>query len=150
MRINNLIILCALILVLSPELMADEDDNTKRLMTFFTTRGERNTLDDMRNAGKFDKDRVVKVSEDLSLQEPDKIEVKGIMLREKGEPVVWINKGNTLKSNQIDQQISVKTRSIKKEHLKIPVKVGHKRISMKPGQQWNESDNKIQDKYQTK
>ena len=132
------------------EILASQNDKAEKLMTFFTTSSERNKLDQMRKAGKFDKGSGAKGGGLAILREPTKVEFKGLMIREKGQPVVWINEGNTLKSNKINQQISVKTRFIKKDQLKVPVKVSQRRINLKPGQQWSETNNKVKDKYQTK
>jgi len=142
-----LLITCLLV---SPPMIANQNDKLGKLMTFFTTSSERNKLDQMRKTGKFDKGPGVTGSSVGIIREPTKVEFKGLMVREKGKPVVWINEGNTLKSNKINQQISVKTRFIKKDQLKVPVKVSQKKISLKPGQQWSEMDNKVKDKYQTK
>jgi hypothetical protein len=137
-------------LIFPVQSMAIKANNVENLMTFFTTPNERNKLDAMRNKGQFDNKSTIKGSAVSIIPEPTKIELKGVMTRENGKAVVWINNGNTLKSNRIDQQISVKTRSIKKGQLNISLKASQQRLRMKPGQQWNESDNKIIDKYQTK
>ena len=147
---NKTLFLLITFILVSPVVMANQNDKVGKLMTFFTTSSERNKLDQMRKAGKFDKDSAGKGNGVSILREPTKIEFKGLMIREKGQPVVWVNEGNTLKSSKINQQISVKTRSIKKDKLKVPIKISQKRINMKPGQQWTEVDNKVKDKYQTK
>jgi hypothetical protein len=137
-------------LSLSVETVAETTDDARRLMTFFTTSTERNKLDELRKQGKYNKKSGSRTSGVSILREPLKVELKGVMIREKGKPVVWVNNGNTLKSNQIDQQIRVKNKNIKKEQLKVSVKVSEKHLNLKPGQQWSESDNKVSDKYQAK
>ena len=143
-----------LILILSVSIpagvKADTGDDAGKLMTFFTTKIERNVLDDMRKAGKFDHDKALSGSQPIVVKKPNILEVKGIVLREKARPVVWVNNANTLKSDHIDQKINVKTPSINKQLLNIPVVVNQKRVTLKPGQQWHEVDNTVRDKFQTR
>lgn len=137
-------------LIFSQNLLAENKDKIEKLMTFFTTQTERNALNKRRDAGEYDKKTAGKGSGPAILREPVKVELKGVMIREKSGPVVWVNNGNTLKSNKIDHKISVNKQLIKKDQTKVLVRVNQKKLRMKPGQQWNELDNKVKDKYQTK
>ena len=117
------------------------------LKTFFTSSSERSKLNEMRRSGKFGKqqsDSGISVS-----IEPKKVKVRGVMIRENGDPVVWVNQGSTLNSQKIDNDIRVNTRRIKSTES-VPVKVNNRYLKMKPGQEWVESSNKIKDSYQTK
>ena len=148
MKILGLIIIFSV--SISAGIKADTGDDAGKLMTFFTTQTERSVLDEMRKAGKFDEDKAVQRSDAIIIREPDILVVKGIVLREKARPVVWVNNANTLKSDHIDQKISVKTPSINKQQLNIPVVVNQKRVTLKPGQQWREVDNTVRDTFQTR
>lgn len=141
--------LILILLFISSSINAEEN-SVKNLKTLFTTPKERSALDDMRNAGKFNNDKKNSGSSFSLKLEPTKVELRGIMIREKGKPVVWVNNGNTLKSQIIDSEITIKTNAIKKQPVKIPVRVNQRTLIMKPGQQWDEVDNRITDKYQTR
>jgi hypothetical protein len=149
MNIQKILSLFILSLTCNYAQAAKDLNNPERLKTLFTTQQERRQLDELRGAGSFDalKDET---SGPLIRLEPLKVEVKGIVFREKGKPVVWINKGNTLKSKKIDDDIRVRTKYVKIKNLKVPVKVSDRSLRMKPGQVWLETDDKIKDKYQIK
>ena len=70
------------------------------------------------------------------------------MIRDNGDTVAWVNDTNTLKSNNIDKRIKVNTKNINKNSLKVPLNVDQKYLKLKPGQQWDESVRKVNDKYQ--
>ena len=126
---------------------AEEFASINELKTFFTTSSERSKLNEMRRSGNFG----VKQPDAMATMsiEPKKVRVRGVMIRENGEPVVWVNEGSTLKSRQIDNDISVNTRRIKPA-ASIPVIINNRHLTMKPGQEWTESSNKVKDSYQTK
>lgn len=132
------------------QVLADGNNSAKELMTLFTSASERVRLDHLRNSGKFDINSDARKMNVSVPREPDKVELKGVMIRGNGKSVVWINDGNTMKSNKIDQKIKVSDRSIKQDDLKVSIKVSQQRLKMKPGQQWNEVDNKVKDKYLTR
>lgn len=130
--------------------VSSDHDGVERLMTFFTTTTERNKLDEMRTTGGFDKNTELKSDASFFKGSPNKIELKGLMIRGKGKPVVWVNKESTIKSNKIDPQISVQIKSINKEKLKVPINFSQKKLILKPGQQWNETNSKVNDSFQMK
>ena len=128
-------------------LQAENYASINELKTFFTTSSERSKLDEMRRAGKLSKKQA---DTGISIPvEPKKVKVRGLVIRENGEPVVWVNEGSTLKSHKIDNDIKVNTRRIKPA-ARISVKVNNRQLMMKPGQEWTESSNRIEDSYQTK
>lgn len=141
------------VLVVNQHALAAESelvsDKATRLRTLFTTPLERKKLNELRNAGEFDKN-ASQGSGSITIREPLKVEVKGIVFRETQKPVIFVNKGNTMKSRKIEDGVSVRTSGVKKDRLKIPVKVYQKTLSMKPGQYWTETDKKIRDNYQIK
>lgn len=128
--------------------IADDFEKSDKLRTLFTTPLERNQLDDLRNSGEFDN---VKQENAVAIRlQPLKVEVKGVVYREKGNPVVFVNEGNTLKSNKIDDDIRVRSKYVKRKNNKVPLKVNEKSLKMKPGQTWIETEDKVKDNYQTK
>ncbi|MCW9012525.1 MAG: hypothetical protein OQL06_01985 [Gammaproteobacteria bacterium] len=135
--------------VLPSVVSAGETDQITQLRTLFTTPLERKKLDELRNAGQFDNKQNQQTGAPV-IRAPLKVEVKGVVFRDKQKPVVWVNEGNTLKSQTIEDGIRVRTSGVNKNRLKVPVKVFQKNLSMKPGQQWTEADRIIQDKYQIK
>ena len=130
-------------------LSAAETDSVERLRTLFTTPLERKKLDDLRKTGQFD-GKTNQATGQAIIREPLKVEVKGIVFRDKQKPVIWVNDGNTLKSHKIEDGVKVRTSGVKKSKLKVPVRVFQQTLSMKPGQQWSETDPRVQDKYQIK
>jgi len=136
-------------IVISQSAKANETDQLSKLKIFFTTPIERRQLDEFRNAGKFENKQADSSGSIIRLQ-PLKVEVKGVVFREKGKPVVWVNEGNTLKSKKIDEDIRVRTKYVKQKNLKVPLKVDDKSLRMRPGQVWLETEGKIKDKYQMK
>ena len=136
-----------LFFIVTTDVCADNYASIGKLKTFFTTPSERSKLDEMRHIGKFGKKQA---DSGISIPiEPKKVKVRGVMIRENGEPVVWVNEGSTLKSRKIDNDIRVNTQRIKPA-ARIPVKVNNRHLIMKPGQEWTESSNRIEDSYQTK
>ena len=134
-------------MALNQGVIAAEYDQASELKTLFTTPVERQRLDNRREAGEFENNQQ-ESSAPLIRQQPLKVEVKGVMFREKGNPVVWVNEGNTLKSKRINDDIRVRTKYVKQKNLKVPVQVNSRSLRMKPGQVWLETDGKVKDKYQ--
>ncbi len=149
MSIQHFISLLILAISSSQILMAEELDSVSKLKTLFTTQQERRQLDKLRTTGVFETEQG-NSSASVMRFEPLKVEVKGVVFREKGKPVVWVNKGNTLESNKIDNDIHVRTKYVKIKNLKVPVKVNNRSLRIKPGQVWVETDTKVKDKYQIK
>ncbi len=135
-------------LLLVSQVQANEFESQANLKTLFTTPLERKQLDQMRDSGKFSKQQGAD-NPGSGVHLPLTVDVRGVVIREVGKPVVWVNEGNTLKSEQIDG-VRVRTDYIKSEPVSIPVRVNQKTLKMKPGQQWQESDSKIKEKYQIK
>jgi len=134
-------------MALNQGVIAAEYDQASELKTLFTTPVERQRLDNRREAGEFENNQQ-ESSGPLIRLKPLKVEVKGVMFREKGNPVVWVNEGSTLKSKRINDDIRVRTKYVKQKNLKVPVKVNNKSLRMKPGQVWLETDGKVKDIYQ--
>jgi len=146
-KMNN-IVLFLLVSGMALSVFAEEFESARNLKALFTTPLERIKLDEMRNNGSFSKNTSNESSNLVRL--PLKIDVRGIVIREVGSPVVWVNEGNTLKSEKIENGVKVRSDYIRNEPVMIPVRVDQKTLKMKPGQQWDETSDKIQDKYQIK
>ena len=140
---------CLIILLLLSSLSAhsSELDSVDKLRNFFTTPHERNQLDQMRAAGKYSGQ---KSAASISvIREPLTVKMKGVVIRENNKPVIFVNDGNTLKSSQINE-VNVHDSTAPPDDLKVPVKVNQQRLMLKPGEQWSETDNKVQENYQIK
>ncbi len=147
-RLRNIIkfsILISIFLLLNTAFAINENSQ-KKLGTLFTSPGVRYQLDQKRNKGILQKPEKQSISQ--TAREPIKLKMKGLVIRQNKKPVVFINNQNTLKSRKIDNDITVKTHKIKKQNYSIPVRVVNKIIKLKPGQQWDERNHKIQDNYQ--
>lgn len=131
-------------------LMASNSNKVSGLKTFFTSAGERSKLDELRASGAFDKKFKSGVMPDNASSQTSKIEMKGIMIKKNGDAVVWVNEANTLKSNRINQQITVKKHSANKGRINVSIQSNNKKMKMKPGQQWNTRDGLLNDTYQVK
>ncbi|MDH5484758.1 MAG: hypothetical protein OEY43_05920 [Gammaproteobacteria bacterium] len=115
------------------------------LGTLFTSPMERQQLDAMRL-------RVLAggTKDDAAAQaKTSKITVKGLVMRNGSKPVVWVNDSNTMKHNRLGN-VLVRIDGIKQQSTKIPVKISQKNIRIKPGQQWDEGSNRVEDIYLTK
>jgi hypothetical protein len=141
-RLVVLVLLCAC----TPELFAADSKQAdiRELDRFFTTRAERAELDAMRRSGG---SISYSPATGNSRAAPQVIEMKGIMQRERGAPVVWVNEGNTLNSERIDDQISVRAENIGNKSAVIN-NSGHA-IRLKPGQVWQPDTNTVEEKYRT-
>ncbi|VAW57853.1 hypothetical protein MNBD_GAMMA11-2776 [hydrothermal vent metagenome] len=119
-------------------------DGSDRLRTFFTSSHLRNQLDQLRNRGKYTN---TNNNSSKTLRKPLKVKMQGVVLRKKKKPVIFINDENTLKSPVINNEIIIDSAATRRKNYKIPVRVNQKTISLKPGQQWDESKKEVEDTY---
>lgn len=129
--------------------LSSEMDPVEKLRTFFTSQNVRSQLDDQRNAGKFSANAQSQTSAPI-FREPLKVKLQGVVLRENKKPVVFVNDGNTLSSRQVTKDIRVNNKHIKAPSYSVPVRVNQQPVTLKPGQQWNEDDRRVEDNFQTK
>ena len=134
---------CIGLCLVGQPLYASDYTPLTELDSFFTGSVERQQLDAMRQA------RLAESNQAASLEKVSKLTVKGLVMRNGTKPVVWLNDANTLKKNQLDNVV-VSINGIKKQSSRIPVKINHRHISIKPGQQWDEASGKVEDVYQIK
>lgn len=125
----------------------DESPSISKLQKLFTTPYERAQLDARRRRG--DQPQDISGQDTKQPLPPIEVELKGVMMRKGAPDVVWVNRQNTLKSGKIDERISVRADRISSDN-RVPMRVDSKYIKLKPGQVWNEAEQTIMDKYQTK
>lgn len=121
-----------------------ELDGPELLRTFFTTQQLRYQLDRLRNQGKYT-DKVQAASG--AIRKSVKIKLQGTVFRGNKTPVIFINNKNTLQSPILNNQIIIDSAATKRKNYKVPVRVNKVHISLKPGQQWDESKKEVQDSY---
>jgi len=136
----------AYILLIFPLLSYAEISSVDNLRTFFTSKQERAQLDQLRSAGKYTNGS----SGTSMLQEPVKVKMQGVVIRKGKTPVVFVNDENTLKTHHLSNDVTVRDHKIKKQGYKIPVRVNQQGVTLKPGQQWDESSRKVEDTYRIK
>jgi len=128
--------------------LADGLDSQTSLRTLFTTNHVRSQLDQLRQQGKFDK--IKSESSTVILREPAVVKMQGVVIRKNADPVVFVNDGNTLKSPQVNNKVYVNTSKVKKQEYKVPARIYGQNIKLKPGQQWSERSQLVQENYQIK
>ena len=102
--------------------------NEQSLKNLFTSQQQRQEIDsDRRESGS---------SSNQTVAGPSSIKVNGLLTRNKGKSVVWINGKSTLDSSNVDGVV-VNTNSIDSRN-KISVMVEGERVRLKPGETWSE------------
>jgi len=104
-------------------------------------------LNDMRTAGKYLENKGGNFS---VLREPTTVKMQGVVFREDKKPVVFVNDENTLKTHHLSNDVTVRDHRIKKQGYKVPIRLNQQGITLRPGQQWNETTGQVQDTYQIK
>lgn len=127
---------------------ADNLDSQTSLRTLFTTNHVRSQLDQLRQQGKFDK--IKSESSTSILREPAVIKMQGVVIRKNADPVVFVNDENTLKSSQVTDEVYVNTAKVKKQEYQVPARIYGQNIKLKPGQQWSEKTQLVEENYQIK
>lgn len=134
--------------LISETFAEDNLDSQSSLRTLFTTNHVRSQLDQLRQQGKFDK--IKNESSTVILREPAVVKMQGVVIRKNTDPVVFVNDENTLKSPQITNEVYVNTAKVKEKDYKIPARIYGQNIKLKPGQQWSEKNQLVQENYQIK
>ncbi|MCW8933483.1 MAG: hypothetical protein OQK98_02055 [Gammaproteobacteria bacterium] len=143
-----ILFLSTLLSIVSNFSVADELDSQASLRTLFTTNQERSQLDQLRQQGKFDK--IKNESSSVIFREPAVVKMQGVVIRKDKDPVVFVNNENTLKSPQVNDKVYVNTARVKKQEYQVPARIYGQNIKLKPGQQWNEKNQLVQENYQIK
>ena len=123
-----------------------EISSLDNLHTFCTTKQVRDQLDVLRASGKYSNGS----SSASILREPAKVKMQGVVIRKGKTPVVFVNDENTLKTHHLSNDVTVRDHKIKQQDYKIPVRINQQGVTLKPGQQWDESSRKVEDTYRIK
>ncbi len=111
------------------------------LMRLFYTPAERAVIDMQRHVVKKDKQ-----AKPTSLEQTERIEVKGFMKRSGQPDVVWVNSKNTLKSNKPLSDVKVlKVQPSGKVKLRLR---GKGIVKLKPGQVITRSQKPVREAYE--
>jgi hypothetical protein len=121
-----------------------------QLKSLFTTPSQRQQLDKLRDAGKYAGIEAEQVTARPVFREPLLVEMRGVLIKNGQQPVVWVNRGNTLDSAIIEEGIRVPPGRTDAASKQVPVRIYGKTYQMKPGEIWNEINEKVIDSYQIK
>ncbi|MCW9047271.1 MAG: hypothetical protein OQK46_04260 [Gammaproteobacteria bacterium] len=143
-----ILFLTALLSIVSNASVAGKLDTQASLRTLFTTNQERSQLDHLRQQGKFDK--IKNESSTVIFREPAVVKMQGVVIRKDKDPVVFVNNENTLKSPQVNDKVYVNTARVKKQEYQVPARIYGQNIKLKPGQQWSEKTQLVEENYQIK
>ncbi|GMR01525.1 MAG: hypothetical protein BMS9Abin19_0921 [Gammaproteobacteria bacterium] len=140
MRIFIKTMCCMLLLILTPLMVIASDQNygAENLGQLFTSPQQRKHLDSMRSG----------ISTGGAEQNLDisTVKLNGVMMRSDGKNVIWVNGGNSLKSNKVSG-VKVQPEAVDKETYKVPVQVEEQKLKMKPGQSWSQTTSSVKDNY---
>jgi hypothetical protein len=135
---SSVLPILAVCLTTTPHL-AGADNGSEALKRLFTDQESRARIDAARKG-----DPVIANSErDKSL---NKIRIDGVVIRENGENVVWVNGENSLKSNKTGSA-HVNTRQIDSQNYRVLIRTDDKTLRLKPGQVWSGESGKVTDDY---
>jgi hypothetical protein len=115
------------------------------LQSFFTTKSERQQLDQLRNNGAFNDRQPQSPSAQPA---PDVLQMQGVVIREQGKPVFFVNDENTLHTHHLSNDVEVREHLFKNDNYSVPLRVKGDRLKLRPGEQWRSSDRQVQDSYQ--
>lgn len=133
-------------------LLADSQvtyDNDQNLKTLFTSPAERRQLDQLRNSGHFLTSTPSQASSTF-FKAPLKVELQGVVIRGNKQPLVFINNKAYSQDQNSDDNISIAPLTSTSKDYTVKVQANDYPFKLRPGQQWSESDLKIQEKYQIK
>ncbi len=129
------LVLVSLMLISKPAMSQDDIEELGRL---FIDTEQREKLESVRR-GTYNAE-IEKESRVSSVR------VDGVMMRNSGENVVWINGESTLDGKPI-KGIKVNPETADGETYDVQVNIDGKRVSLKPGQNWSEGTGTIKDNY---
>ena len=144
---NKLQYLLICLLLISLQAQAETD----MLGRLFTTPAQRAMLEGLRNAKPKAPEHIVKQYEPVTVTgvQPEFIEeeelqeiptlagpisLKGIVSRKKGNHTAWINENNTYEGGMIDEDVSIRTRDIKTDSVKVELPDRVTNITLKVGE----------------
>jgi hypothetical protein len=115
------------------------------LQTFFTSKTERQQLDRLRDSGAFKNQQNPATPEQPA---PDILKMQGVVIREQGKPVFFVNDENTLHTHHLSNDVEVREHLFKSDNYSVPLRVKGDKLKLRPGEQWRSSDRKVEDAYQ--
>lgn len=119
-----LLFLCVFI----PSQVAAQQYSEQSLKTLFTSQQERQDIEHGRKGNNFSAGQV--------LVGPSSVQINGMVKRNNGKSVVWVNGKSTLDNSMVDG-VKVYSKSIKSNN-KIPVMIDGQKVYIKPGETWSE------------
>ena len=115
------------------------------LQTFFTSKNERQQLDRLRDSGAFKNQQSQTTPEQSA---PDILKMQGVVIREQGKPVFFVNDENTLHTHHLSNDVEVREQLFKNDNYSVPLRVKGDKLRLRPGEQWRSSDRRVEDGYQ--
>ncbi|MDQ1362195.1 MAG: hypothetical protein QG652_55 [Pseudomonadota bacterium] len=150
-RAAQLAFICGLFfsLISQPSFADTTQPAIRDLDRMFTTRYERAQLDALRDRMTGNTSGVEMPATENSIRtSPLNVEMQGIMQREKGRNVAWINGQSTLNNNVIDDNVRVGSQP---QALRgASVTISGQTVRLKPGQVWQQESGKVVESYRTK
>ncbi|MBL4865412.1 MAG: hypothetical protein JKY67_03440 [Pseudomonadales bacterium] len=137
------------VFLFSPPIIGEERDSSKQFHRLFTTTGDRILLDRVRREGLSEDFEMNSKTATVKEVRPRRRELylQGVMLRDDGNHVVWVNGQNTMSSRELEEGIIVDLRHILKDGPAIPVETLTSEFTIKPGQVWLEDLDKVIEAY---
>lgn len=112
--------------------------NGKELLSLFTTPSQRQSLNAKRLNAKVQPEKPTMVG-------PTSVHIDGVVSRNDGKSVVWINGKNTMKNSMVDG-VKVYSNSMTSSH-KIPVMIDGRKVYIKPGDSWSDNSSLEKDDF---
>ena len=152
---NNIKVIFLLLLITAIPAQADQ------LGRLFTTPAQRTMLEDLRNSRPGLPEHIVRQYEEVTIRDQaaiaakqqqeeellveeieveeipvleEPISLKGVVSRKKGNHTAWINENNTYEGGLIEEDISVRTRDIKKDTVKVKLPDKVTNVTLKVGE----------------
>lgn len=130
--------------------MCDEQNYSDQFRRLFTTNEERVLLDRVRRNDfpeNFELDDKLEQDVEVRYERRLELHVQGVMLRDDGNHVVWVNGENTMSKPELEPGVAVDLRNILEDGPNIPVSTLTSQFNIKPGQIWLEDVDKVVEAY---
>ncbi len=133
-----------------PDFFIIQNVHADELGRLFTTKAEREMLDNLRYATNNELEPIVVVIEEP--EEPEEIKpeiggitVNGLVYRKGGKSTAWINNANTFEGNLGNQYIQVNADDIDPESVQIQIPESVADITLKVGETYDATTDKVSD-----
>ncbi len=114
----------------------------------FTTVDQRRILDDLRTQETGEKGQEIELEETDEKPTLESFTMSGVVIREDGKHMVWVNGKSELSGN--DTPTDLKVGKPSERSKKVPISTSQKSRSIKPGQTWIVSSDEIKEGYEFK